>query len=253
MSSALPWGVIISYSLFSLFIFCQQYHLKYFRGASRMYPALLSLTGMVGLLTGIVFLVFYAFKVAWWAPVGIMVISFLFQMLVHPLISHFAPWIGMVGLVGWPVCAVIMFMAMPGGGMDDQTRSSLVSMLLSEQAANASVFNPSSDCCESYTNGVTSPHQVALQFAEKVEPRLLNKIYPQWGDHYRDEYLRGLMLTLEAHKNNDPAKGAAGSKLLLAWLDWYEAHFEDIKSSMPLDHEDERRHKRYLRGEASAR
>ncbi len=75
---------------------------------------LLSLSAFAGMFTGFVFLIWYGFYVAWWAPIVLFVIGVLFQFVanfIEVLVGRFTLSLG--GLIGWPLCAFFMFKLAP--------------------------------------------------------------------------------------------------------------------------------------------
>ena len=114
--SSLSWPSIAFYCAFGIFVFYQQLHVKYFRGASQIFGLILSLSAFLGMLTGLAYLVYYGWHVVWWAPLIIFVIGILVSMLgyfIERLVGKFT--LSFVGFVGWPVCAYFMFAYVPVG------------------------------------------------------------------------------------------------------------------------------------------
>jgi len=114
MFEALPISVILLYCLFSMFVYYQQLHARNFQGASAGFGALLSLFALVGMLTGFVFLIWYGFKVVWWAPLVLFVAGILFQFIanfIEETVGAFA--LSFAGFIGWPLCAFFLFRLAP--------------------------------------------------------------------------------------------------------------------------------------------
>lgn len=114
MFDALPISIIGLYCLFTTFVFYQQLHVKNFQGASQGAATLLSLSALAGMITGLVFLIWYGFNVVWWAPIVLFVIGLLFQFVanfIESLVGRFTLSLG--GLIGWPICAFFMFTLAP--------------------------------------------------------------------------------------------------------------------------------------------
>lgn len=112
--SALSWPSISAYCLFGIFVFYQQLHVKNFRGASQSFALALNISAFAGMLTGLAYLVYYGWVVAWWAPIVILIIGLiaslvglLFERVVGSLVLSVA------GFVGWPVSAYVMFHYIP--------------------------------------------------------------------------------------------------------------------------------------------
>ena len=120
MTDVIPWAVVIPFSLFSGFIFYQQLHLKNFRGDNRSYRMFLSISFLLGNVTGIVFLVYYGLQFDWMKPLILFGISFGFKIiviLIDVLLSarqtseHFV--LSKLAFIGWPTCAFLMFSSIP--------------------------------------------------------------------------------------------------------------------------------------------
>lgn len=110
----LSWPSIAAYCVFGIFVFYQQLHVKNFHGASQSFALALNISAFAGMFTGLAYLVYYGWVVAWWAPVIIFVIGliasllgFLLERVVGSLVLSLA------GFVGWPISAYVMFHYIP--------------------------------------------------------------------------------------------------------------------------------------------
>ena len=110
----LSWPSIAAYCAFGIFVFYQQLHVKNFHGASQSFALALNISAFAGMLTGLAYLVYYGWVVAWWAPLVIFIIGliasllgFLLERIVGSLVLSLA------GFVGWPVSAYVMFHYIP--------------------------------------------------------------------------------------------------------------------------------------------
>jgi hypothetical protein len=74
----ISWLSVLFYCLFGTFIYYQQLHVKDFRGASQIFGFMLSLSAFAGMITGLVYLIYYGWTVVWWAPMVIFIIGVLF-------------------------------------------------------------------------------------------------------------------------------------------------------------------------------
>lgn len=111
---SISWASVVFYCLFSNFVYYQQLHAKEFRGASPTFGFFLSLFAFAGMATGLVFLIYYGWKVVWWAPFIIFIIGILFTIigvLIEKVIGKFA--MSLIGFIGWPICAYFMFRYIP--------------------------------------------------------------------------------------------------------------------------------------------
>ena len=75
----------------------------------------------------------------------------------------------------------------------------------------------------------------ALKEAEKVDIEKLNKDHPNLGNHFRDEYMKGLHLYLKGYdeKRNEDLK--EGQILFDNWGIWFIANFENIRQSNGIE------------------
>lgn len=108
---------ILFYCLFSFFVFYQQKHLKTFNGASKIFELILSISCLLGMITGFVYFGYYGYKVVWWAPVVIFLIgmlSFSILLFIEKIVGGFT--LSLLGFIIWPVCAFLMFKYIPVGG-----------------------------------------------------------------------------------------------------------------------------------------
>ena len=113
---ALSWPSIGFYCLFGIFVFYQQQHVKNFQGASQGFALALNASAILGMITGLVYLVYYGWNVVWWAPIVIFLIGLLVSMLgflIERIVGAMA--LSVSAFVGWPVCAYFMFSYMPRG------------------------------------------------------------------------------------------------------------------------------------------
>ncbi len=105
---------VLYFCLFGTFVFYQQLHLKHFRGASKIFEIILSIFAFAGMIVGLTFLIYYGFKVTWWAPFVIFAIGLLFMFIaafIEKLIGKMT--MSLLGFVVWPVCAYLMFTTIP--------------------------------------------------------------------------------------------------------------------------------------------
>ena len=114
MASFLPLSTILFYCLFTTFVFYQTLHLKYFRGASAIFRHLLLISAFSGTVVGLVYLFYYGFSVAWWAPVVVFVIGLASQLVANFVETFTGPFLlSIAGFLGWPICAYLMFTTLP--------------------------------------------------------------------------------------------------------------------------------------------
>lgn len=111
---SLSWMSVLFYCQFEIFVYYQQLHVRDFQGASKVAELILSLSAFAGLITGLVYLIYYGWTVVWWAPIVIFVIGLLFTfvgVVIEQLVGKFA--LSFSGFAGWPICAYFMFHHVP--------------------------------------------------------------------------------------------------------------------------------------------
>jgi hypothetical protein len=108
------WPSVAFYSAFGIFVYYQRLYAQEFAGDG-LYKLLLLGSAFLGMLTGFVYLVYYGWTVAWWAPViplGMSVIATIPATLVERIVGR--PALSQIALIAWPVCAYLMFYTLPG-------------------------------------------------------------------------------------------------------------------------------------------
>ena len=80
-------------------------------------------------------------------------------------------------------------------------------------------------------NAVYSLDEKALSEARQADISDMNRHYPGFGDHFKNEFIEGLTLIVE--DGNNPAKGPEfikGQFLVHSFGDWLEANEDAIRS-----------------------
>lgn len=72
-------------------------------------------------------------------------------------------------------------------------------------------------------------YKEALREAESVDTEVLNNRLASFGDHYRDEFVRGLKMTIAGQEESDAIKSLEGQILLITWENWYAENIERIR------------------------
>lgn len=110
--------LIVSYTLFSFFLFYQQLHIKNFRGANQGFLALLNVFALVAMVGGFAFLIYYGYKVSWLGALGLLGIALVVKFVWFGIeaklgLRDAAPFISMAGFVAIPACAFFMWWGFP--------------------------------------------------------------------------------------------------------------------------------------------
>jgi energy-converting hydrogenase Eha subunit A len=105
---------IASWLAFCILVFCQQTQVRRFRGSSQLYLLALNLSVLLGLITGLGYIVRYAWIVAWWTPLIILPVGLLgatLGVIFERIVGTFI--LCLVAFAGWPVFAWFMFCTIP--------------------------------------------------------------------------------------------------------------------------------------------
>jgi hypothetical protein len=76
---------------------------------------------------------------------------------------------------------------------------------------------------------ITEYYSEALEYADKVDIKILEKRYEGWGMHFDQEYREGLRLTIQGFKESNIQKSVRGQTLMSQWGDWFNANINNIK------------------------
>jgi hypothetical protein len=112
---AFIWPSIAFYCAFSTFVFYQQLHTNsQYRGSGPWLRNAVKLSTVIGMLTGLVYLIFYGWIVVWWVPFVVAVMG-----LIGTIVGYFVERVvgglalSLAAFVGWPLCAYFMFKFLP--------------------------------------------------------------------------------------------------------------------------------------------
>ena len=104
----------LAFLIFTLFAHNLQRYAKEFRGASPAAGAVVSLAGLASVVAEYGFLLYYGYKVVWWAPIVLFIASLALMFVTGRLQNKLgAPLLGLLGLVVAPICGYLMFTTMP--------------------------------------------------------------------------------------------------------------------------------------------
>lgn len=110
----IPISLILSYSLYSFFLFYQQLHLKNFQGASQAFGLTLGVFAFAGMLFGLGFLLYYGYKVSWLQAGVLFLLAFVIKVVWFFIeakagLRNFARVFSIGGFVALPVCGYFMW------------------------------------------------------------------------------------------------------------------------------------------------
>jgi hypothetical protein len=78
---------------------------------------------------------------------------------------------------------------------------------------------------------IIQDYKTALDHAEIVDISFLNKSHSKWGEHFRDEFIKGIKLFIQGHNDHDIQKSLEGQRLLQAWGEWFSKNISAIRNS----------------------
>lgn len=72
-------------------------------------------------------------------------------------------------------------------------------------------------------------YKQALEEAQQVDVAKLNRDYTNFGDHYRDEFMKGMELFVEGLGQSDQEMSLNGQVLLDRWGTWFSDNIDEIR------------------------
>lgn len=73
---------------------------------------------------------------------------------------------------------------------------------------------------------------MALEAANSVDTELLDSIVPGFGTHFRDDFISGVSLFLDALQSSSDERLGRSREALDRWDDWYNANRQRIEASV---------------------
>jgi len=73
-------------------------------------------------------------------------------------------------------------------------------------------------------------YKKAFEEGKLVNIDMLNKDHPNFGNHFRDDYLKGLQLLIDGYEKKIDRAYLQGQILLEKWGTWYSANFDNIRA-----------------------
>lgn len=114
MSEALPWSVIVVYSIYVAFATFQKFCIQDFRGRSEIYKFVLSFFALITSLFGVGFLIYYGFKTLWWTPFALFGIGILAYFILGFIEQLIPMWLlGLISFIVIPICGALLIYLTP--------------------------------------------------------------------------------------------------------------------------------------------
>jgi hypothetical protein len=106
------------YLIFSTFVFYQQLHARDYKGDSKLFGFLLTISSFLGMIVGLIYLFYFGYHVTWWAPIVMILMQLVFTL--EKFINKASGYsrmgeliFSLIGLVIWPLFAYLMFTTVP--------------------------------------------------------------------------------------------------------------------------------------------
>jgi len=72
-------------------------------------------------------------------------------------------------------------------------------------------------------------YKKALQEAEQADIASMNRHYPGFGDHFRDEFIQGLHMFISSHETSDAMLSFTSQAMLDRWGNWFSENIDGIR------------------------
>ena len=114
MLDVIPLNVIIPFGCFALFLFYQSLYHSSGRVAPGTPELLLSISIFAGGICNVAFLIYLGLRTVWWAPL-VLLLLFIPFLVIGVVVERIIGRLGwaLLGFIGWPVCAYLMFSNVP--------------------------------------------------------------------------------------------------------------------------------------------
>jgi len=132
----------------------------------------------------------------------------------------------------WVIAVFVIIIIVQGRGnrsVKDVERLSNSIDLANQATIIANKAGASGKTTEDDIRAMVNYYKQALEEAHQVDIEKLNRDYAGFGDHYRDEFIRGIELFIEGFEQSDPEKFLAGQILLNRWEVWFYNNIDEIR------------------------
>jgi len=114
----IPIILIVSYVVFSFFLFYQQLHLKKFQGSSEVFQLGLGIFALLAMIYGLGYLIYWGIKVSWLQAALLFVISLGIKIIWFPIEAKLglrnSYWVfSLLGFVALPISGYFMWVSLP--------------------------------------------------------------------------------------------------------------------------------------------
>jgi hypothetical protein len=143
---------------------------------------------------------------------------------VFKLINYFIP--SLLGFIVLPLLIYFMFISIPHKIDQNYVKHYIKSI---------DYVNESTDIQNSRRTDQASMNMIlnllnnAFVESKSVDINLLNIHYKNLGNHYKNEFIKGLELVIMGYQESDSIKVINGYILLNNWGNWYTENFDKIK------------------------
>ena len=86
---------------------------------------------------------------------------------------------------------------------------------------------------EDYPNlpDILAYRRKAVEVGKAVDPAVLNEVYPELGDKFKDQFVEAVSLFVQGCETGSDEKLSRSKMLNDAWADWYMAHRKAIANA----------------------
>ncbi len=110
--------LVVSYTVFSFFLFYQRLHLKNFNGDSEIFGGILALFTIAAGIFGYGFIIYWGFTVDWWQAIILFAIGFGFQLIWFPIeallrLRNLWMFFSLLGFIALPIAGYFMWSSLP--------------------------------------------------------------------------------------------------------------------------------------------
>ena len=135
----------------------------------------------------------------------------------------FGEVVATVKSIAWPY---FVFFSLSGGS------ASHVSKAIDYSNKATAIINncgPYQLIAQSDMDAIIEHYKKALQEAKKADLESMNKHYLGFGDHFENEFIRGLELFIKSNEVGDPMSSIAAQAMLDRWGNWFSANIDGIR------------------------
>ena len=120
MPESLPLPLIGAFTGLVFFSLAQATYSTSFKGEAAGIQAAATLSALLGVVVGLIYLAYYGYSTAWYWPFALLAIGVVSNWLLRSVAVRIADprnvnmTLGLIGFIGWPAAAILAFILTPG-------------------------------------------------------------------------------------------------------------------------------------------